>query len=72
MRPILADKIRYFDRWSYVLLAEELRRTCAEPKKQANELFRHMCFIALVSNTDDHPRNHAIIAEMEEVVGKSW
>ena len=31
-----------------------------------------MCFYALTSNTDDHPRNHAIIAEMEEVVGKSW
>lgn len=51
------------DRWSYVLLAEELRRTCIEPKKQANELFRRMCFNALISNTDDHPRNHAVIAK---------
>ncbi|MDH3638132.1 MAG: HipA domain-containing protein, partial [Gammaproteobacteria bacterium] len=25
-------------------------------------LFRRMCFNALISNTDDHPRNHAVIA----------
>lgn len=50
------------DRWSYVLLAEELRRASAEAKADAHELFRRMCFNALISNTDDHPRNHAIIA----------
>jgi serine/threonine-protein kinase HipA len=49
-------------RWSYVLLAEELRRVCAAPRKEAPELFRRMCFNALISNTDDHPRNHAVIA----------
>lgn len=51
------------DKWSYVLLAEELRRVSAEPKQDAMELFRRMCFNALISNTDDHPRNHAIIAK---------
>ncbi len=51
------------ERWSYVLLAEEARRVCAEPKRAANELFRRMCFNALISNTDDHPRNHAFIAK---------
>jgi serine/threonine-protein kinase HipA len=50
-------------KWSYVLLAEELRRVCAEPRKAAAELFRRMCFNALISNIDDHPRNHAIIAK---------
>jgi serine/threonine-protein kinase HipA len=50
------------DRWSYVLLAEELRRVCAKPQEEAPELFRRMCFNALISNTDDHPRNHAVIA----------
>ena len=50
-------------RWSYVLLVEELRRACAEPKKNAQELFRRMVFNALISNIDDHPRNHAIIAK---------
>lgn len=50
------------DRWSYVLLAEELRRISANPKDDAAELFRRMVFNALISNTDDHPRNHAAIA----------
>jgi serine/threonine-protein kinase HipA len=50
-------------RWSYVLLAEELRRVTAEPDKNARELFRRMAFNALISNIDDHPRNHAIIAK---------
>jgi serine/threonine-protein kinase HipA len=50
------------DRWSYVLLAEDLRRVSAIPRADAAELFRRMCFNALISNTDDHPRNHALIA----------
>lgn len=50
-------------RWSYVILVEELRRIAAEPKNDARELFRRMCFNALISNTDDHPRNHAFIAK---------
>jgi serine/threonine-protein kinase HipA len=49
--------------WSYVLLAEELRRAVSEPRKDAAELFRRMCFNALISNIDDHPRNHALIAK---------
>lgn len=48
--------------WSYVLLAEELRRMSAQPKEDAPELFRRMCFNALITNNDDHPRNHAVIA----------
>ena len=50
------------DRWSYVLLAEELRRITAEPQRHAHELFRRMVFNGLISNTDDHPRNHAALA----------
>ena len=50
------------DKWSYVLLAEELRRISSQPKQDAPELFRRMCFNTLISNTDDHPRNHAVIA----------
>ena len=49
-------------RWSYVILVEELRRIVAEPEKDAHELFRRICFNALISNLDDHPRNHALIA----------
>lgn len=50
------------DRWSYVLLAEELRRVSGDPTSDAHELFRRMCFNALISNIDDHPRNHAVLA----------
>ena len=50
------------DKWSYILIAEELRRFSAEPIKDVRELFRRMAFNALVTNTDDHPRNHAFIA----------
>jgi serine/threonine-protein kinase HipA len=53
-------------KWSYVLLAEELRRLSAQPKTDAPELFRRMCFNALISNIDDHPRNHAVIAMENE------
>lgn len=49
-------------KWSYVLLTEELRRISAKPKDDAPELFKRMCFNALISNGDDHPRNHAVIA----------
>ena len=57
------DTYQSRDKWSYVLLAEEVRRVCAEPAQNATELFRRMCFNALISNVDDHPRNHAVIAK---------
>ncbi|MCU0698722.1 MAG: type II toxin-antitoxin system HipA family toxin [Myxococcaceae bacterium] len=50
------------DRWSYLELAEVLRRLSADPSKDSEQLFRRMVFNALTSNTDDHPRNHAAIA----------
>jgi serine/threonine-protein kinase HipA len=53
-------------RWSYVILVEEIRRIVPEPKKDAAELFRRMCFNALISNIDDHPRNHAVIAKEKD------
>lgn len=56
------DTDRSRDKWSYVLLAEELRRVCAEPQRSTFELFRRMCFNALISNVDDHPHNHAVLA----------
>lgn len=56
------DTYQSRDKWSYVLLAEELRRVCAEPRRSTSELFRRMCFNALISNVDDHPRNHAALA----------
>jgi serine/threonine-protein kinase HipA len=53
------------DKWSYVALAEEIRRASAQPKRDAPELFRRMVFNALISNTDDHPRNHAMLARRD-------
>jgi len=50
------------EKWSYVLLVEELRRISSQPRTDAPELFRRMCFNALISNIDDHPRNHAVVA----------
>jgi len=49
------------ERWSYVILAEELRRIVAEPEKDARELFRRICFNVLISNLDEDPSNHALI-----------
>ena len=49
--------------WSYLILAEALRRVAQDAKSDARELFRRICFNALVSNLDDHPRNHAILAK---------
>lgn len=50
------------ERWSYVLLADEIRRVCRDPAKHLEELFRRMVFNSLISNVDDHPRNHALLA----------
>ncbi len=47
--------------WSYLDLAHLLRRISSAPSQDAAELFRRMVFNALVSNTDDHPRNHAVL-----------
>ena len=54
-------------RWSYLLLADELRRASSQPAEDLRELFTRLCFNAAVSNTDDHPRNHALLAR-----GSSW
>ena len=51
------------ERWSYLLLADEIRRTSVRSGDDLRELFRRMCFNAAVGNTDDHPRNHALIAD---------
>jgi serine/threonine-protein kinase HipA len=53
--------------WSYILLADEIRRVSMKPEADLRELFSRMCFNAAVSNLDDHPRNHAILAK-----GRNW
>ena len=54
-------------RWSYLLFADEIRRASAASRTDLRELFMRMCFNASVSNYDDHPRNHALLAE-----GRAW
>lgn len=49
------------ERWSYPLLADELRRWSVKSAEDRRELFRRMAFNAMVTNTDDHPRNHALL-----------
>jgi serine/threonine protein kinase HipA of HipAB toxin-antitoxin module len=53
-------------RWSYPTLVEQLRRSCAQARRDSHELFRRICFNALISNTDDHPRNHAFLAHGDD------
>jgi serine/threonine-protein kinase HipA len=52
--------------WSYLLLADELQRWSVQPTADREELFRRVVFNALISNADDHPRNHALIAPGED------
>ncbi|MBI1990574.1 MAG: HipA domain-containing protein [Betaproteobacteria bacterium] len=48
------------ERWSYPLLADQLRRWSEKPDADRIELFRRIVFNAAVTNNDDHPRNHAV------------
>ena len=61
------DSPRDRRRWSYLSLADEVRRASASPREDLRELFGRMCFNAAVSNLDDHPRNHALLAR-----GRGW
>lgn len=49
------------ERWSYPLLADNLRRWSDKPETDCAELFKRMVFNAAVTNNDDHPRNHALL-----------
>ena len=55
------------EKWSYLTLVETLRKISGQPKQDAHQLYKRMVFNALISNTDDHLRNHACIAK-----GKNW
>ena len=50
------------EEWRYASLAEGLLRISAQPKEDSVELFKRIVFNALISNDDDTPGNHAIIA----------
>lgn len=52
---------------SYLDIANVLRQIGSSPKHDLEQLWRRMVFNILVSNTDDHLRNHAFLHD-----GKGW
>lgn len=50
----------YHRDWMYAGMADEMRRR-GVPDEDLHELFKRMCYNALAGNSDDHPRNHAVI-----------
>lgn len=50
-----------YTNWSYIDLADQMRRWISNPSSDLRELFKRIAFNGLVSNTDDHPRNHGFL-----------
>jgi serine/threonine-protein kinase HipA len=46
---------------SYLEIAEAIRQYGAEPKEDLEQLWRRIVFNVLISNTDDHLRNHGFL-----------
>ena len=53
---------------TYLEIAEALRQQGAAPNEDLKELWRRIVFTVLISNTDDHLRNHAFLYESQ----KGW
>jgi serine/threonine-protein kinase HipA len=51
---------------SYLEFVDALRRHGAAPKEDMRELWRRIVFSILISNTDDHLRNHGFLYEGAE------
>jgi serine/threonine-protein kinase HipA len=54
---------RYSYTGSYPRFARELSRWTVTGEQDRRELFRRIAFHALTSSTDDHERNHALVAD---------
>lgn len=48
---------------TYMDFAEQLRQSAANPSEALRELFSRVSFTILVSNTDDHLKNHGLLYE---------
>lgn len=53
---------------SYIEIADALRQYGAKPIEDCKELWRRIVFNVLISNTDDHLRNHGFLYE----AGRGW
>jgi serine/threonine-protein kinase HipA len=51
------------DRGSYLEIVETLREHGSKPREDMRDLWRRMVFNILISNVDDHLRNHAFLYE---------
>lgn len=49
---------------SYIELLDILRQDGSAPERDAEQLWRRMAFNILISNTDDHLRNHGYLREL--------
>lgn len=49
--------------WPYITLVEQLRHISETAVWDSEELFKCTVFNTLISNLDEHPRNHAFIAK---------
>lgn len=54
-------------RWSYLTLADEVRRASSHPREDLRELFGRMCFNAAISNLSDDLRYPMLVGE-----GTGW
>ena len=61
------DDVLKREKWSYISMAENLRKISNNTRKDLEQLFRRMVFNALINNNDDHLRNHAFTTK-----NKGW
>lgn len=57
----MLDTVDHDDQGSYALIADSLRRHGATPGDDLPALWRRLVFNILISNTDDHLRNHGFL-----------
>ena len=57
------DAADHGDQRSYLELVDALRQMGSQPEADAKQLWRRVVFNILVSNTDDHLRNHAFLRD---------
>jgi serine/threonine-protein kinase HipA len=55
------------DRRSYLDLAEVIEGVSAHATRELHQLWRRLVFSALISNTDDHLRNHGFLHQRGDV-----